>query len=57
LSFAKLRMANDSRGATGLTWTASCVLPDGQRFVSNALPAGAPTPLVLVTNWVGDLKK
>ena len=31
--------------------------PDGQRFVSNALPAGAPTPLVLVTNWVGDLKK
>jgi hypothetical protein len=50
-------MANDSRGATGLTWTASCVLPDGQRFVSNALPAGAPTPLVLVTNWVGDLKK
>ena len=31
--------------------------PDGQRFVSNSLPSGAPTPLVLVTNWTGDLKK
>jgi serine/threonine protein kinase/Tol biopolymer transport system component len=31
--------------------------PDGQKFVFNALPAGAPTPLVLVSNWTGDLKK
>jgi eukaryotic-like serine/threonine-protein kinase len=31
--------------------------PDGQRFVFNALPEGAPTPLVLVTNWAGELKK
>jgi eukaryotic-like serine/threonine-protein kinase len=31
--------------------------PDGQRFAFNALPEGAPTPLVLVANWPGDLKK
>jgi len=31
--------------------------PDGRRFIFNALPEGAPTPLVLVTNWAGDLKK
>ena len=33
------------------------VAPDGQRFVFATLPESVPTPLVLVTNWTGDLKK
>jgi len=33
------------------------VAPDGQRFIFATLPESAPTPLVLVTNWMGDLKK
>jgi eukaryotic-like serine/threonine-protein kinase len=33
------------------------VAPDGQRLVFNTYPEGAPTPLVLVTNWIEDLKK
>ena len=33
------------------------VSSDGQRFVFTALPESAPTPLVLVTNWMSDLKK
>ena len=33
------------------------VSADGQRFVFTKLPEGAPTPLVLVTNWAADLKK
>ena len=31
--------------------------PDGQHFVVTELPQGIPTPLVLVTNWLSDLKK
>lgn len=31
--------------------------PDGQHVVVTTLPGGAPTPLVLVTNWTADLKK
>lgn len=31
--------------------------PDGQHFVVTELPQGIPTPLVLVTNWLLDLKK
>jgi serine/threonine protein kinase len=31
--------------------------PDGQRIVVTTLPGGAPTPLILVTNWTADLKK
>ena len=31
--------------------------PDGQHFVVTELPQGVPTPLVLVTNWLFDLKK
>ena len=31
--------------------------PDGQHFVVTELPQGVPTPLVLVTNWLYDLKK
>jgi serine/threonine protein kinase/Tol biopolymer transport system component len=31
--------------------------PDGQHFVITELPQGVPTPLVLVSNWLSDLKK
>ena len=31
--------------------------PDGQHFVVTQLPLAAPTPLVLVSNWLADLKK
>jgi hypothetical protein len=31
--------------------------PDGQHFVIATLPASTPTPLVLVTNWMADVKK
>jgi serine/threonine protein kinase/Tol biopolymer transport system component len=33
------------------------VSPDGQHFVFAAYPESVSTPLVLVTNWTGDLKK
>jgi len=33
------------------------VTPDGQRLVFSTYPESAPTPLVLVTNWMADLKK
>jgi len=33
------------------------VAPDGQRFVFTTLPETVSTPLVLVTNWMADLKK
>jgi hypothetical protein len=28
--------------------------PDGQHFIITELPQGAPTPLVLVSNWLPD---
>ena len=31
--------------------------PDGQHFVITVLPQGAPTPLVLVSNWLAELRK
>ena len=31
--------------------------PDGQHFVVTELPQGIPTPLVLVSNWLSELKK
>jgi eukaryotic-like serine/threonine-protein kinase len=31
--------------------------PDGQHFVVTELPQGVRTPLVLVSNWLSDLKK
>jgi serine/threonine protein kinase len=31
--------------------------PDGQHFVVTELSQGVPTPLVLVSNWLSDLKK
>jgi serine/threonine protein kinase/Tol biopolymer transport system component len=31
--------------------------PDGQHFVVTELPQSVPTPLVLVTNWLSELKK
>jgi serine/threonine protein kinase/Tol biopolymer transport system component len=31
--------------------------PDGQHFIITELPQGVPTPLVLVSNWLSDLKK
>jgi serine/threonine protein kinase/Tol biopolymer transport system component len=31
--------------------------PDGQRFMFATYPESVPTPLVVVTNWTGDLKK
>ena len=33
------------------------VSPDGQRFIFSTLPEGISTPMVLVTNWMTDLKK
>ena len=33
------------------------VSPDGQRFIFATYPGGASTPLVLVNNWMADLKK
>ncbi len=33
------------------------VAPDGQRVIFSTFPESIPTPLVLVTNWTGDLKK
>jgi len=33
------------------------VSPDGQRIIFSTFPEGVPTPLVLVTNWTGELKK
>jgi serine/threonine protein kinase/Tol biopolymer transport system component len=33
------------------------VTPDGQRLLFSTYPESAPTPLVLVTNWIADLKK
>ena len=31
--------------------------PDGQRFILQTYPEGISTPLVLVTNWAGEIKK
>jgi hypothetical protein len=31
--------------------------PDGSRFILATYPESVPTPLVIVTNWTGDLKK
>ncbi|HEV3421400.1 MAG TPA: protein kinase [Candidatus Acidoferrum sp.] len=31
--------------------------PDGQHFVITVLPQGVPTPLVVVSNWLAELKK
>jgi len=33
------------------------VTPDGKRVVVSTFPESVPTPLVLVTNWTGELKK
>jgi eukaryotic-like serine/threonine-protein kinase len=33
------------------------VAPDGQRLIFSTYPENVPTPLVLVTNWMGDLNK
>ena len=33
------------------------VSPDGQRFIFSMLPEGISSPMVLVTNWLADLKK
>ncbi len=33
------------------------VSPDGQRIILNTIPDTVPTPLVLVTNWAGELKQ
>ncbi|HEX4485744.1 MAG TPA: protein kinase [Terriglobales bacterium] len=33
------------------------VSPDGQHFIFGTFPDSVSTPLVLVTNWMGDLKK
>ncbi len=33
------------------------VTPDGQRFIQATSPESVSTPLVLVTNWMGELKK
>jgi hypothetical protein len=33
------------------------VSPDGQRFLFGTFPDSISTPLVLVSNWTGDLKK
>jgi Tol biopolymer transport system component len=33
------------------------VTPDGRLFVLSTFPESVPTPLVLVTNWVAELKK
>ena len=39
------------------TGTPYDVAPDGQRFIFATYPGGASTPLVLVNNWMADLKK
>jgi hypothetical protein len=31
--------------------------PDGQKFIQATSPEGVSTPLVLVTNWMSELKK
>lgn len=33
------------------------VSPDGQRVIVSTFPESVSTPLVLVTNWTGELKK
>jgi eukaryotic-like serine/threonine-protein kinase len=33
------------------------VTPDGQKVIFSTFPEGVPTPLVLVTNWAGEIKK
>ena len=33
------------------------VSPDGQRFIFSMLPEGVSSPMVMVTNWMADLKK
>lgn len=33
------------------------VSPDGQKVIFSTFPEGVPTPLVLVTNWAGEIKK
>lgn len=33
------------------------ISPDGKRLVFSSYSAGAPTPIVVVTNWTSDLKK
>jgi eukaryotic-like serine/threonine-protein kinase len=33
------------------------LFPDGQKFVLSSFPESAPTPMVLVTNWTGEVKK
>ena len=33
------------------------VSPDGQKVVLSAFPESVPTPMVLVTNWTGEVKK
>ena len=33
------------------------VSPDGQKVIFSTFPESVPTPLVLVTNWAGELKK
>jgi hypothetical protein len=33
------------------------IAPDGQRIIFSTFPEGAPTPLVLVTNWTAELNK
>ena len=33
------------------------VSPDGQRFIFSMLPEGVSSPMVMVTNWIADLKK
>jgi len=33
------------------------VSPDGQRVIISTFPESVSTPLVLVTNWTGELKK
>jgi Tol biopolymer transport system component/tRNA A-37 threonylcarbamoyl transferase component Bud32 len=39
------------------TGTPYDMTPDGQRAVLSTFPETVPTPLVLVTNWTGELKK
>ncbi len=33
------------------------VSPDGRRFILSTFPESVPTPLVMVTNWMAELKK
>ena len=33
------------------------IAPDGKRIIFSTFPESAPTPLVLVTNWTGEVKK